>query len=61
MLIYGKEMLYRNCLYDIDERFEKLQPVKKADVEEAIALTFGNAGNQKAVAVVGNTDKPFSV
>ena len=61
MLIYGKEMLYRNCLYDIDERFAKLQQVKKADVEEAIACTFGDVGNKKAVAVVGNTDKPFSV
>ena len=61
MLIYGKEMLYRNCLYDIDERFEQLQKVTKADVDAAIALTFGDVGNKKAVAVVGNTDNPFSL
>ena len=61
MLIYAKEMLYNDCLYDIDERFEKLQLVKKADVEDAIALTFDVPASKCAVAVVGNTDKPFKL
>ncbi len=61
MLIYGKEMLYHDRLYDIDDRFEKLQLVKKADVEQTIALTFGAAEGKRSVAVVGNTDKPFTL
>lgn len=61
MLIYGKEMLYHDRLYDIDDRFEKLQLVKKADVEQTIALTFGDAEGKRSVAVVGNTDKPFTL
>ncbi len=61
MLIYGKEMLFNDRLYDIDERFEKLQAIEKSSVEEAIAVTFGNETAKKAVAVVGNTDKPLSL
>jgi predicted Zn-dependent peptidase len=59
MLIYGKEMLFNNCLYDIDERFEKLQAIQKSAVEEAIALTFGDSNAKKSVSVVGNTEKTF--
>lgn len=61
MLIYGKEMLYLDTLYDIDARFEELQNIKKSDVEEALALTFENVEGKKSVAVVGNVDQPFSL
>ena len=61
MLIYGKEMLYLDALYDIDARFEELQTIQKSDIEEALSLTFDNVEGKKAVAVVGNTDKPFSL
>jgi predicted Zn-dependent peptidase len=57
MLIYGKEMLFNDRLYNIDERFEKLQAIEKSAVEEAIAQTFGDKNAIKAVAVVANTDK----
>lgn len=59
MLIYGKEMLFNDRLYDIDERFEKLQAIEKSAVEEAIAHTFAETNGKKAVAVVANTDKPL--
>ena len=61
MLLYGKEMLYNDCLYDIDARFEELKMMKKTAVEEALAFTFANAEGKKSVAVVGNTDKAFSL
>ena len=61
MLIYGKEMLFNDRLYDIDERFEKLQDIEKSAVEEAIAETFGNEMAKKAVAVIANTDKPLTL
>ena len=61
MLIYGKEMLYLDTLYDIDARFEELQNITKADVEEALSLTFDDVEGKKSVAVVGNTDTPFSL
>ena len=61
MLLYGKEMLYNDCLYDIDARFEELKMMKKTMVEEALAYTFADTEGKKSVAVVGNTDKPFSL
>lgn len=59
MLTYGKEMLYRDKLYNIDERFDALQSATKAQVEEAIADTFGTENGKRAVALVGNTDQPL--
>ena len=61
MLIYGKEMLFNDRLYDIDERFANLQAIEKSAVEEAIELTFGGEAPKKAVAVVANTDKPLTL
>lgn len=55
MLTYGKEMLFKNEVYDFEERFEKINALKKESVLEAIELTFGSGA--KSVAVVGNTDK----
>ena len=61
MLTFGKEMLYRDCLYDVDARFEQLQSATKAQVEEAIEFAFSGKNGKKAVALVGNTDKPFDL
>lgn len=61
MLTFGKEMLYRNRLYDVDARFQLLQSAKKSQVEEAISYAFSGQHGKKAVALVGNTDKPFSL
>ena len=59
MLTYGKEMLYRDKLYNVDERFDALQSATRAQVEEAIASTFGTENGKRAVALVGNTDQPL--
>ena len=61
MLIYGKEMLFNDRLYDIDDRFEKLQTIEKSAVEDAIAETFADVTAKKSVAVVANTDKPLTL
>ena len=61
MLTYGKEMLYRDRLYDVDARFDQLQSATKAQVEEAIDFAFSGKNGKKAVALVGNTDKPFEL
>ena len=59
MLTYGKELLFKNEIYDFEERFNAINVMKKADVLDMIELTFGQGG--KSVAVVGNTDKPLSL
>ena len=61
MLTFGKEMLYRDRLYDVDARFEQLQSATKAQVEESIEFAFSGKNGKKAVALVGNTDKPFDL
>ncbi len=61
MLTFGKEMLYKNSLYDVDARFNLLQSASKKQVEDAIAFAFSGANGKKAAALVGNTDKPLDL
>ena len=61
MLTFGKEMLYKNSLYDVDTRFNLLQTASKRQVEDAIAFAFSGANGKKAAALVGNTDKPLDL
>lgn len=61
MLTFGKEMLYKNSLYDVDTRFNLLQTASKRQVEDAIAFAFSGANGKKAAALVGNADKPLDL
>ena len=57
MLIYAKELLFKNEIYNFDERFSDINLMNKNDVLELIDYTF--APNGKSVAVVGNTETPL--
>ncbi len=57
MLMYGKYMLFNDKLFDFEGKLDSINRITEADVRETLALTFGEEG--KAVAAVGNLDKPF--
>ena len=57
MLLFGKELIYRDKIYNFEERVNKISSVTLDDVMEAIDINF-DAGN-KAVALVGAADKPL--
>ena len=59
MLLYGKEMLYNNKIYDFGERIEKVNAVTFDDLAEAIDLSFDSAG--MAAAVVGKVKSPLVI
>ena len=57
MLLFGKEMLYRDKIYNFEERVNKISSVTLDDVMEAIDLNFDSSN--KAVSLVGAADKPL--
>ncbi len=57
MLLYGKYMLYNREVYNFEERFKKMNEMKRENVMEALALTLD--GSKKAVAAVGKIGKKF--
>ncbi len=58
MLIYGKQMLYRNELYDFERRMEEISSLTRGDVMREIeALDLSRA----AVASVGKLPRPITV
>ncbi|MBO5412521.1 MAG: insulinase family protein [Clostridia bacterium] len=58
MLLYGKSLLYYNEVFDFDKKLEKINTITRGQAMEVLAQLFDE--NQKALAVVGNTDKPLS-
>ena len=59
MLLYGRNMLHFNALYDFDEKFSKINDMKYDDVFSVIEKTFDE--KQKSIALVGNTRKKLSL
>lgn len=59
MLLYGKELLYANRIYDFEGRMAEISAVTLDEVNQAIELNFAEQG--KAIAVVGNVDKPIEL
>ncbi len=56
MLLYGKELLYRDKLYNFDDRIKQIRAVKLSDVFDAVDCNFKGT---MAAAAVGATDKPL--
>lgn len=55
MLLYGKEMLYNNAVYDFERRMAEISALTRGDVMEAIEQNFDFS--RAAVAAVGNLDE----
>ncbi len=57
MLLFGKEMLYNDKIYNFEERVNKISSVTLNDVLDAVDINFNE--EKRAVALVGAVDKPF--
>ena len=59
MLLYGKYMLNFNKVFDFEDKLNRLNAMTYQDAQEALSVMFDES--KKAVALVGNTDKPLSL
>lgn len=59
MLLYGKQLLYKNEVYDFEKRMNEISAITKEDVEAAIESNFDFS--KIAVASVGNLEKAITV
>lgn len=57
MLLYGKELIYRNAVYDFEERVNKLNSLKLENVLDCIDYNFDES--RRSTAVIGKADKPL--
>jgi predicted Zn-dependent peptidase len=59
MLLYGKYMLHFNEVYDFPKRLDEINALTYKQALTAIEQMFDD--KQKAIALVGNTDKAFKL
>ena len=58
MLLYGKYMLYFDKIFDFEEKMAKINAMTYKKAQETLSVMFDE--REKAIALVGNTDKPLS-
>ena len=59
MLLYGRYMLNFDKLFNFEEKLDKINAMTYEDAQETLSMMFNE--KEKAVALVGNTDKPLSL
>ncbi|MBE7088018.1 MAG: insulinase family protein [Clostridiales bacterium] len=59
MLLYGRELINKDSVYNFEERIKNISKVTLNDVYDAIDLNFSNNG--KAAALVGKTNEPLNL
>ncbi|MCD8372832.1 MAG: insulinase family protein [Clostridia bacterium] len=59
MLLYGKELIYNDRLFNFSDKIEKINSVTLDDIAEVISLNFDE--RYKAAAVVGKLDEPLEL
>ncbi len=59
MLLYGRYMLYFNKIFDFEDKLSRINAMTYDDVRDVISAMFND--EEKAVAVIGNTDQPFAL
>ena len=59
MLLYGKYMLYFNKIFDFEEKLNRINAMTHAKAQETLSVMFDE--REKALALVGNTDKALSL
>ncbi|MBE7078251.1 MAG: insulinase family protein [Clostridiales bacterium] len=57
MLLYGKYMLYFNKIFDFEDKLARINAMTYDRAKEVLAQMFDE--DKKAIALVGNTDKPL--
>ena len=59
MLLYGRYMLNFNKAYDFEEKMNLINAMTYADAQDTLSIMFKE--EEKAVALVGDTDTPLSL
>lgn len=59
MLLYGRELIYSDKIYNFEERVEKVKRMTIDEVFEAIDANFDE--KYLAAALIGNADKPLDL
>lgn len=59
MLLYGKYMLYFDKIFDFEEKLARINEMTYKKAQEVLFDMFDE--HEKAVAVIGNTDKLFAL
>lgn len=59
MLLYGRELIYSDKIYNFEERVEKVKRMTVDEVFEAIDANFDE--KYLAAALIGNADKPLDL
>ena len=59
MLLYGRELLYNNVVFDFEKRMAEIASLRQSDVSDAIASGFDFS--RAAVSSVGNLEKGLSL
>ncbi len=57
MLLYGRYMLYFDDLFDFENKLNSINAMTHSQAQEVLSVMFDD--KEKAVAIVGNTDKPL--
>ena len=58
MLLYGKYMLYYDKIFDFEDKLQRINAMTYDKAQEALSTMFDE--REKAISLVGNTDKPLS-
>lgn len=58
MLLYGKYMLYFDKIFDFEEKMRRINSMTYTEAQETLSVMFDE--KEKALALVGNTDKPLA-
>ena len=59
MILYGRHLLDYNEVFDFDDKLSKINNMTYSQASDLLQLLFDD--NNKAISLVGNTDKPFAL
>ena len=59
MLLYGRYLIHFDKLFDFEDKLSRINGMTYEEVREILNVMFDDS--QKAVSLVGNTDKPFAL
>ena len=57
MLLYGKYMLYYDKIFDFEDKLQRINAMTYEKAQDILSIMFNE--KEKAISLVGNTDKPL--
>ena len=57
MLLYGKYMLYYDKIFDFEDKLQRINAMTYEKAQDILSIMFNE--REKAISLVGNTDKPL--